>query len=150
MIHQSWFLEGDVRHVLKDEEAEVLAYSTAETIRKEILARPLKQANTAIDAMVQAVNRSPAVSDIDQLIMGNTDLRGAIYTADAVEQVNALLDILNDNATLVFSWRNKIIHLLQSPLEAEDGQVPGVGEGQNVENPDEEYYAEALKAQGDG
>jgi E3 ubiquitin-protein ligase SHPRH len=38
---------------------------------------------------------------------------------------------------------------LSSPVEAQDENLPNVGQGQDVENPDNEFYAEALKAQGD-
>lgn len=56
----------------------------------------------------------------------------------------------DDSAVLVFNWRNKVVDLLKLPLEAEEDKVPAAGQGQDVENPEEEYYAEALKAQGDG
>jgi len=57
---------------------------------------------------------------------------------------------LTDSAELVYNWRRKIIQLLTSPVEADARDVTNVGNGQDVENPEAEYYAEALKAQGDG
>lgn len=38
---------------------------------------------------------------------------------------------------------------MSSPIEADSGDLTNVGKGQDVENPEAEYYAEALKAQGD-
>jgi E3 ubiquitin-protein ligase SHPRH len=54
----------------------------------------------------------------------------------------------DDSAELVFAWREKIIQLLSSPIEAEptDVQAGAV----DVEDPSAEYYAQALQAQGDG
>lgn len=57
---------------------------------------------------------------------------------------------LTVSAELVFNWRQKIIQLLSSPVESDSGDLPNVGKGQDVEHPEAEYYAEALKAQGDG
>jgi E3 ubiquitin-protein ligase SHPRH len=39
--------------------------------------------------------------------------------------------------------------LLKSPIEAES-DLPAPSEGQEVEDPEKEYYAQALKAQGEG
>lgn len=50
---------------------------------------------------------------------------------------------------MVFNWRKKIIDLLSSPIDVDPTDVPE-GQGQEVENPEAEYYAEALKAQGEG
>jgi E3 ubiquitin-protein ligase SHPRH len=148
-MHQAWFLDGDAHHVLKEVDQEVEAYDKALGLRKEILARPLKHANTAVDGMCATLTKTSALDELDELLMGNTRLEGAIHTAEAVDKASSLLRILNDNATLVFSWREKIIELLKRPLDAEDN-APGLGEGQEVEDPDKEYYAEALKSQGEG
>lgn len=56
---------------------------------------------------------------------------------------------LTDSALLVFNWREKIIELLKSPIDAEK-DLPASGEEQDVVDPEEEYYAKALKAQGQG
>lgn len=149
LIHQSWFLEGDVRHVEEEEDAEVVAYKMAEDLRKDILARPLKLAYKYVEGMCKTMEEHPAIESLDNLYTSNTRYRGGISTHDAVIEANALLRILNDNASLVFNWRAKVIKLLQTPLEAEEDAVPAPGQGQDVENPEEEYYAEALKAQGD-
>jgi E3 ubiquitin-protein ligase SHPRH len=45
----------------------------------------------------------------------------------------------------VYSWRSKIIELLASPIESE--ALPE--QGTNVEDPEAEYYAQALQAQGE-
>lgn len=148
LIHQGWFFEGDARHQLGEEAAEVNAYNTAEALRKEILARPKGLAERAIQYMEQqlAKNGEPQLAALQA---ADTSYRGGIATADTLEEVNALLKILNDNAVLVLSWRDKLIGFLKQPLEAEDDAVPAVGEGQTIDNPDEEYYAQALKVQGD-
>jgi hypothetical protein len=53
------------------------------------------------------------------------------------------------SALLVHSWRDKIIELLKSPIDAEK-DLPATGEDQDVVDPEKEYYAQALKAQGQG
>lgn len=53
------------------------------------------------------------------------------------------------SALLVFSWREKIIELLKSPIDAEK-DLPTTEEGQDVVDPEKEYYAQALQAQGQG
>ncbi|KAL1409743.1 hypothetical protein Q8F55_003740 [Vanrija albida] len=149
IIHQTWFLEGDIHHVQKDEEKEVVAYKAAEVLRKDILARPLKIAGRQVEAMITSIQRAPAISTITELQTTDTRRVGGLASVSTIGEVNGLLKILNDNAVLVFNWRSKVIDLLNLPLEAEEDKVPAVGQGQDVENPDQEYYAEALKAQGD-
>ena len=56
---------------------------------------------------------------------------------------------LTDSALLVFNWREKIIELLKSPIDAEK-DLPASGDEQDVVDPENEYYAQALKAQGQG
>lgn len=149
ILHLSWFLQGDVHHTNKEEELEVQAYQNAENIRREILARPLKAADRIVKAMSDAIADHGAVTSLGDLQTKDTRRKGGMLSGDLVAQTNSLLKILNDNAVLVYNWRNKVVELLETPIEANDEAVPGVGEGQDVENPDEEYYAEALKAQGD-
>lgn len=55
----------------------------------------------------------------------------------------------DDSAVLVFNWRAKIVELLTSPIETEK-DLPATAEGQDVEDPEKEYYAQALNAQGQG
>lgn len=54
------------------------------------------------------------------------------------------------SAVLVFGWREKIVQILSLPIESEGGDLPAIGQGQDVDNPENEYYAQALQAQGDG
>jgi len=56
---------------------------------------------------------------------------------------------LTNSALLVFNWREKIIELLKSPIDAEK-DLPASGDEQDVVDPEQEYYAQALKAQGQG
>jgi hypothetical protein len=49
----------------------------------------------------------------------------------------------------VYSWREKIIELLKSPIDAEK-DLPAGDEEQDVVDPEKEYYAQALQAQGQG
>lgn len=133
---------------MNQEAQEVAAYATAEHLRKEILSRPLKHANASVDTLRGHVQNHSALSSLDELVMTNTRLRGGLQTADAVEQANSLLRILNDNATLVFSWREKIVELLSKAIDAEE-KAPA-SDGQDVVDPDKEYYAEALQDQGEG
>lgn len=148
IVHQAWYFSGDAHHVLNQEKEEVEAYAQAELVRKELLSRPLKKANDAVEEMRVALKRETALSKLDDLLSDITDLRGGLHTERFVDQANPLLEILNDNATLLFCWRQKIIELMQQPIEGSDA-APAVGEGQDVEDPEAEYYALALKAQGE-
>lgn len=49
------------------------------------------------------------------------------------------------SAELVYSWRTKIIELLSSPIESEAQPEAGT----HIEDPEAEYYAQALQAQGE-
>lgn len=149
ILHLSWFLQGDVHHTNKEEELEIQAYQNAENIRREILARPLKAAERIVKTMSDFIAEHGAVATLGELQTKDTRRSGGMLSEDLVAQTNSLLKILNDNAVLVYNWRNKVVELLETPVEANDEAVPGLGEGQDVENPEEEYYAEALKAQGD-
>ncbi|WVQ84030.1 hypothetical protein IAT38_006175 [Cryptococcus sp. DSM 104549] len=148
ILHEAWFFEGDVRHVQKEEDLEVDCYAQADLIRKEILARPLQNANNSVEQLHRSLERFSAVEDISELRTTDINRRGGILSNDIIEQANDLLEILNDNALLVFNWRTMIIDLLSSPIDAEPADAPE-GQGQDVENPEAEYYAEALKAQGE-
>lgn len=149
ILHLTWFLQGDVHHTQKEEELEVLAYQNAENIRREILARPLKAAERVVTAMSETLSGDGAVKTLGDLRTEDTRRKGGILSNDLISQANSLLKILNDNAVLVFTWRQKVVELLEQPIEAKEEAVPAVGEGQDVENPDQEYYAEALRSQGD-
>lgn len=148
VLHQSWFFEGDARHQMGEEGAEVDAYNNAESIRKEILSRPKVMAERSIAYLTQQL-ASTSEPQLDALQTNDTSRRGGLATSNTISEINSLLHILNDNAVLVLSWRDKLVDLLKQPVEAEDDAVPAVGEGQTVENPEEEYYAQALKVQGD-
>lgn len=50
------------------------------------------------------------------------------------------------SAELVYNWRHKIIELLSTPIESEPPVESDQAEDTNPEN---EYYAQALQAQGD-
>ena len=52
------------------------------------------------------------------------------------------------SAELVFQWRQKIIELLEFPIESEVEDIDPVT-GTKVVNPEDEHYAKSLKAQGD-
>lgn len=99
--------------------------------------------------MTKAFAQHPAYQSADELQAAETNRAGGLQSADAIEQSNSLLKILNDNALLVHRWREKLYELLTLPVEAEDEDVPLPGQGQDVENPEEEYYAKALQAQGE-
>ncbi|CAK9783442.1 hypothetical protein CC85DRAFT_282178 [Cutaneotrichosporon oleaginosum] len=149
LVHHAWFLEGDAHHQMADEDKEVAAYEAAEAIRKDILRRPLQITEGSINMLEKAFEQHPAYTNARDLCATETKRAGGILSADVIEQSNSLLKILNDNALLVHSWREKLYELLTGPVEAVDEEVPLPGHGQNVENPEEEYYAKALQAQGE-
>ncbi|BEI82473.1 hypothetical protein CcaverHIS002_0303410 [Cutaneotrichosporon cavernicola] len=149
LVHRAWFLEGDAHHQMLDEGREVAGYEAAEAIRREILKRPLEIAERSITTLATAFEQHPAYARADDLRSSNTNHLGGLLSSNVIEQSNSLLKILNDNALLVHSWRQKLYELLTGPVEAPNEEVPLPGEGQEVENPDEEYYAKALQAQGE-
>lgn len=132
-----------------EEDKEVAAYEAAEAIRRDILKRPLKVAEGSIRTLTKAFEQHAAYTSADALRAAHTNRSGGLMSSDVVEQSNSLLKILNDNALLVHRWREKLFELLTLPVEAENEEVPLPGQGQEVENPEEEYYAKALQAQGE-
>ncbi|WWC87137.1 uncharacterized protein L201_002023 [Kwoniella dendrophila CBS 6074] len=149
VLHQAWFFEGDVRHMLKEEEAETNCYAQADLIRKEILKLPLHSANLSIGYLQRQLNHIGALHDVSELQMEETDSRGGMLSNNIINQANDLLDIMNDNAYLVFEWRAKILALLSSPIDADTAAAQAPGQSTEVVDPEAEYYAEALKAQGE-
>jgi E3 ubiquitin-protein ligase SHPRH len=134
-------------------------YAQADTIRKEILSRPLRAVNLAIAEFPAEIAKTKSIQQSRELLTKNYENRGGIMTSRTVTQVNELLKILNGkwvihvrvwemtdgfSAELVFAWRKKLIQLLSSPIESE-----AVNVSPDIEDPDAEYYAEVLKAQGD-
>lgn len=132
-----------------EEDKEVAAYEAAEAIRKDILKRPLEVAEKSITTLTLAFEQHPAYTNADDLRAADTKCAGGLLSTDVIEQSNSLLSILNDNALLVHRWRDKLYELLTGPVEAENEEVPLPGQGQEVENPEDEYYAKALQAQGE-
>ncbi|WVQ97832.1 hypothetical protein IAU59_004947 [Kwoniella sp. CBS 9459] len=149
ILHQAWFFEGDIRHVQKQEAEEIHCYAEADVIRKEILQLPLNRANLSVQMLEKAMSARAAVQDVSDLQTEETAHRGGLLSGSIITQVNDLLEILNDNAYLVFEWRAKILALLSSPIEAETDQDGPPEQGTEVKDPEKEYYAEALKAQGE-
>nr|ODN87625.1 hypothetical protein L203_03405 [Cryptococcus depauperatus CBS 7841] len=146
IIHQSWFFEGDVRHVQKDNDKEVYAYAQADNIRNEILAKPLLNANMSIVQLRKSLERHPIVNQLQELQIDAIGGNGGILSSHLVSQVAGLLKIMNDTAYLIFHWRKEIIDLLSSPIDA-SGDIPE-STNQEVESPEADYYAKALQAQG--
>lgn len=148
ILHETWFFEGDIRHQLNEEAAEVLAYQTAEGVRRDLLKRPLQISNSSIKLLRDALERTQTIG-LSDLRAPATKIVGGIETAAPVASCNELLEILNGNALLVHNWRQKIVDLLSTPVESDSGELAAVGKGQDVENPEAEFYAQALKAQGE-
>ncbi|WWC59243.1 uncharacterized protein I303_101793 [Kwoniella dejecticola CBS 10117] len=149
ILHQAWFYEGDVRHMRKEQEAEVDSYAQADMIRKEILKGPLHTANTSVEFLKKRLSHTSALQSVEELQTDETDNRGGMLTNGIITQANDLLEIMNDNAFLVFEWRAKILALLSSPIDADNTATHDQGESTDVVDPETEYYAEALKAQGE-
>jgi E3 ubiquitin-protein ligase SHPRH len=115
--------------------------------------------NLAIAEFPAEIAKTKSIQQSRELLTKNYENRGGIMTSRTVTQVNELLKILNGkwvihvrvwemtdgfSAELVFAWRKKLIQLLSSPIESE-----AVNVSPDIEDPDAEYYAEVLKAQGD-
>ncbi|KAK8846763.1 hypothetical protein IAR55_005851 [Kwoniella newhampshirensis] len=120
VLHQAWFFEGDVRHILKEVDAEVECYAQADTVRKEILRIPLQSANMSVELLENSMARTSAVHEVLELQTKDIRFRGGVLSNDVAEQANNLLKILNDNAVLVFEWRAKILALLSSPIDPKE------------------------------
>lgn len=71
-------------------------YTTAEGVRKEILAGPLNFSNASVEKMHAALQKSAALHHLSDLQTHDTTNRGGILTNDVCEQINNLLGILND------------------------------------------------------
>ena len=110
--------------------------------------RPLQISNSSIKSMQDALDRTRAIV-LPDLQAHATKIVGGIETAAPVASCNELLEILNNNALLICNWRQKIVELLSTPVESDSGELAAVGQGQDVENPEAEFYAQALKAQGE-
>ncbi|WVF70051.1 hypothetical protein IAT40_004838 [Kwoniella sp. CBS 6097] len=149
ILHQAWFFEGDVRHIQKQQAEEIHCYGEADAVRKEILHHPLERANLSVQMLEKAMSTKAAVQDVSDLQTDEVNHRSGLVSSDVVTQVNDLLEILNDNAYLVFEWRAKILALLSSPIDAETKDDAPAEQGTEVQDPEAEYYAEALKAQGE-
>lgn len=112
ILHQSWFFEGDFRHVQKEADAEsrsccdrerfcltdgiVNCYTQAETVRQEILARPLRIANTSV-GMVESKLAEPASTlRLNELQTKETKRKAGILSEEPIQQSNDLLEIMNE------------------------------------------------------
>ncbi|ORX34384.1 SNF2 family N-terminal domain-domain-containing protein [Kockovaella imperatae] len=144
--HQCWFFEGDVHHIRKEVEAETDCYEKAEAVRRELLSNPLRVANSSVDRLEKQLSKEKAIRHASDLQDKNTSMPSGIFSQDAVSQANSLVKILNGQAELVYAWRNKIIAALSAKIESEATDPQS---GPDVEDPEKEYYAEALNAQGE-
>lgn len=111
LLHQSWFFQGDVHHVQKQEDLEgrllcqgdyaeltyaVDAYKHAEEVRKEILSRALVVANRSVADMQRSLARAQAITRLEELQTTRTAFKSSLLTSDAATQASALLQIMNE------------------------------------------------------
>jgi E3 ubiquitin-protein ligase SHPRH len=72
--------------------------------------------------------------------------RGGIRTADIVKEANDILDLLNEQAVLIWSWRGHIFTLLTEKLSGPEGdQANGEEYGKSLDTQGEvEAYLQVL------
>ncbi|KAF8512949.1 SNF2 family N-terminal domain-containing protein [Hysterangium stoloniferum] len=142
--HKVMFFLGDVFHVLEQARSEDKAYGEAENIRKSLL-------KTTSDAATASMRQLSQTSrDITGLHKKNLEVphcsNGGIHSAGIIEEANDILDLLNDQAELIWSWRDHIFTLLTQKLSGPEGnQADGEEYGRSLDTQGEvEAYLQAY------
>ncbi|PIL26140.1 hypothetical protein GSI_11895 [Ganoderma sinense ZZ0214-1] len=138
-LHKIKFLQGDVYHVLGKsyEASENEAYASAEDLRRLLL----RGTEEAAERAMTYLDRDPTVK-----VLKEKDLyvklpylgKGGIKSWELMEEGNELIEgLLNEQSTLLWRWRQKLITLLTQPL------------GNSGEDADGQEYARSLDTQGE-
>ncbi|KAI1790830.1 SNF2 family N-terminal domain-containing protein, partial [Ganoderma leucocontextum] len=138
-LHRIKFLQGDVYHVLGKsyEVSENEAYAAAEELRRLLL----RGTEEAAERAMTYLDRDPTVK-----VLKEKDLyvklpylgKGGIKSWELMEEGNELIEgLLNEQSTLLWRWRQKLIALLTQPL------------GNSGEDADGQEYSRSLETQGE-
>ncbi|KAI6002459.1 SNF2 family N-terminal domain-containing protein [Pisolithus orientalis] len=139
ILHRVKFLQGDVYHVLGPSlsEQENACYTAAETLRRDLLKSVEGNATKAM-LNLHIDETARGVTEQELLIKLPHFTGGGIKSTHLFEEANMILqEQLNEQTTLIWQWRTKIITLLTQKLSNTDDQADG------------EEYARALDTQGE-
>ncbi|KAI6007072.1 SNF2 family N-terminal domain-containing protein [Pisolithus albus] len=139
VLHRVKFLQGDVYHVLgpSHSEKENACYSVAETMRKDLL-KSVENGATKAMLKLHVVETARGVTEQGLLIELPCFTGGGIRSTHLFDEANEIIEEqLNEQTTLIWQWRTKIVTLLTQNLSNVDDQADG------------EEYARTLDTQGE-
>ncbi|KAL1937944.1 hypothetical protein VTO73DRAFT_12694 [Trametes versicolor] len=149
ILHKVKFLQGDVYHVLGEQytNQENEAYAAAEELRRVLLKGTEDAASRAMtyldhDPIVKALNEKDLFVKIPYLD------KGGIKSHLLMDEANELIDgLLNEQSTLLWQWRTKLIALLTQPLGSKDADADGQEYTRSLDTQGEaEAYLQAYAA----
>ncbi|KAK2460408.1 hypothetical protein APHAL10511_007573 [Amanita phalloides] len=148
VLHKVKFLQGDMSHMLGEVyyPAETLAYDAAEAIRRDLLKASEREASRAMVELEQEATeeRIPEGSLLIEIPLFE---QGGIRTYDLMEEGNDIVEVLNDQSTLLWEWRTHITELLTEPLSNSNSEADGREYQRNLDNQGEaETYLQAYAA----
>ncbi|KAI6106659.1 SNF2 family N-terminal domain-containing protein [Pisolithus croceorrhizus] len=138
-LHRVKFLQGDVYHVLGPSysEKENTCYSIAETMRKDLL-RSVEDSATKAMLNLRVVETARGVTQLGLLIKIPYFTGGGLRSTHLFDEANEIIEEqLNEQTTLIWQWRTKIVTLLTQKLSNAEDQADG------------EEYARTLDTQGE-
>ncbi|KAI6163980.1 SNF2 family N-terminal domain-containing protein [Pisolithus thermaeus] len=138
-LHRVKFLQGDVYHVLGPfySEKENTCYSIAETMRKDLL-KSVEDSATKAMLNLHVARTARGVTKPGLLIKLPYFTGGGIRSTRLFDEANEIIEEkLNEQTTLIWQWRTKIITLLTQKLSNAGDQADG------------EEYARTLDTQGE-
>ncbi|KAJ7126620.1 SNF2 family N-terminal domain-containing protein [Mycena crocata] len=131
VMHRVKFLQGDTYHMLGESqlEAENAAYAEAETIRRSLLKTTEEEAVRAMQQLTDSASRELTAEELQIEV---PFLRYALKddktnkNKESQEEANEIIEnVLNEQSSLLWEWRTRIIDLLTqklTPGEEADGQ----------------------------
>ncbi|RDX45998.1 hypothetical protein OH76DRAFT_1407336 [Lentinus brumalis] len=139
VLHKIKFLQGDVYHVLGKsyEDSESEAYAAAEELRRQLLKGTEEAAEKAMtyldhDSVVKSLKEADLYVKVPYLG------KGGIKSDHLMQEGDELIEgLLNQQSTLLWEWRQKLIALLTQPL------------GSNGDGADGQEYSRSLDTQGE-
>ncbi|KAI8192877.1 putative ATP-dependent helicase [Colletotrichum sp. SAR 10_65] len=99
-------------------------YSKAQEIRREILSESHAKATSLVNKLGRQA-QSQTFVDIPELAV---NLNKGLESAGAIEKLEELYGVLNEQANVIDEWREAVIKLLSQPLIDEEAEVENTGE----------------------
>ncbi|KAG6335414.1 hypothetical protein ID866_3675 [Astraeus odoratus] len=149
LLHKVKFLQGDVYHVLgpSHSEKEDACYGAADALRKDIL-KPSEE--SAARAMLHLRVDETARGVTEELLHIPLPYfeGGGIRSTRLFDEANEMIDDqLNEQATLIWQWRTKIITLLTQKLNNSGDPADGEEYSRTLDTQGEaEVYMQAYSA----